>query len=193
MNQRLERVGQVIRDEISSILQRDIHDPLIGFVTIMEVSVSPDLRFARVYYSVLGDDEQVRASTKGLTRARKFINGLLGERLELRYIPKLRFILDETAAKAQRMEQLLNEEQARLGLPASPSPAAESDPTVPTAGQSFPAEPTGDAESNLADEGDDGAWDDDESDDYDDDDFDEDDEYADCTVDDDDYEETADE
>ena len=114
MNTRLERVSQLIRDEISSILRRDIHDPLIGFVTITDVRVSPDLRHARVFFSVLGSDEQVRDSIKGLLRARKHINALLGDRLALRYIPKLQFQYDETAARAQRMEQLLKSEHEVL-------------------------------------------------------------------------------
>ena len=90
MNQRLERVGRLIREEISDILRREIHDPLIGFVTITECEVSPDLRFARVFFSVLGDDEQVEASTKGLLRARKWINARLAERIDLRFVPKIR-------------------------------------------------------------------------------------------------------
>jgi len=115
MNARLERVGQLIRAEIADILQRDIHDPLIGFVTLTEVEVSPDLRHARVFFSVLGTPEQVKDSIKGVLRARKHINALLADRIDLRYIPKLRFVYDETAAKAQRMAQLLREEQAQLG------------------------------------------------------------------------------
>lgn len=114
MNTRLERVSQLIRDEISSILRRDIHDPLIGFVTITDVRVSPDLRHAKVFFSVLGTDEQVKDSIKGVLRARKHINALLAERLDLRYIPKLHFQYDETAARAQRMEQLLNSEHEVL-------------------------------------------------------------------------------
>lgn len=114
MNQRLERINNLIRDEISAMLRKDLHDPLIGFVTITDVEVSPDLRHAKVFFSVLGDPEQVQNSIKGLLRARKFINSRLAERIELRYIPKLRFILDETAAKAQRMATLLHQEQAQL-------------------------------------------------------------------------------
>ena len=114
MNQRLERINNIIRDEISSMLRRDLHDPLIGFVTITEVEVSPDLRHAKVFFSVLGDADQVRNSIKGLLRARKFINSRLAERVELRYIPRLRFVLDDTAAKAQRMAQLLTAEQDQL-------------------------------------------------------------------------------
>jgi len=115
MNTRLERVGQVIRDEIADILRRDIDDPLIGFVTLTEVDVSPDLRHARVFFSVLGTPEQIKDSIKGVLRARKHINALLADRVDLRYIPKLRFVYDETAEKAQRMERLLHDEGGNLG------------------------------------------------------------------------------
>ena len=115
MNTRLERVGQLIRDEIADILRREIHDPLIGFVTLTEVEVSSDLRHAKVFFSVLGTPEQVQDSIKGLLRARKHINALLADRIDLRYIPKLRFVYDETAAKAQRMEQLLHDQHETLG------------------------------------------------------------------------------
>ena len=123
MSQRLERINQLLRDEISSILLRDLHDPLIGFVTITEVEVSPDLHFARVFFSVLGNAEQVQASTKGLRRARKYINARVAERVELRFIPKLRFQLDETAAHAQQMAELLRAEHQQHGdAPVPPPP-----------------------------------------------------------------------
>lgn len=115
MNTRLERISQMIRDEIADILRRDIDDPLIGFVTLTEVEVSPDLRFAKVFFSVLGTPEEIKDSIKGILRARKHINALLADRIDLRYIPKLRFVYDETAAKAQRMAQLLNAEGGKLG------------------------------------------------------------------------------
>ena len=115
MNTRLERVAQMIRDEIAGILRRDIHDPLIGFVTLTEVEVSPDLRHAKVFFSVLGTPEQVQDSIKGILRARKHINALVAERIDLRYIPKLHFVYDDTAAKAQRMAELLRAEQEALG------------------------------------------------------------------------------
>ena len=115
MNTRLERVGQLIRDEIADILRREITDPLIGFVTLTEVEVSPDLRHAKVFFSVLGTPEQVQDSIKGMLRARKHINSLLADRIDLRYIPKLHFVYDDTAAKAQRMAELLRSEQEVLG------------------------------------------------------------------------------
>lgn len=122
MNTRLERVGKLIRDEISDLLHRDLHDPLIGFVTITEVKVSSDLRHATVFFSVLGNPEQVAASTKGLLRARKYLNARLGERLDLRFTPKLRFRLDETAARAQRLESILHTEHDKFGEAPPPEP-----------------------------------------------------------------------
>jgi ribosome-binding factor A len=115
-SQRQESVGRELQREISRILRLDIDDPLIGFVTITDVEMSPDLRHATVYFSVLGDEEQKRESGKGIRRAAKYIRGLIAERMELRYTPSLRFELDETAEKAQRIEELLRQEAEELEL-----------------------------------------------------------------------------
>lgn len=161
MNLRLERVAQLIRDEIAQMLRRDIHDPLIGFVTITDVEVSPDLRHAKVFFSVLGDEEQVKNSIKGLLRARKYMNARLSETIELRYIPKLRFIYDETALKAQRMAEALRREHETLA------------PTLEAHAAQEAAIPAAEAEAEEADEfGDDEDWD--EENDLDDEDFDDD-------------------
>ncbi len=106
--QRQLRVNNLLQQEIASILRREITDPHVGFVTITGVEVSVDLRHARVFVSVLGDETAKKESMSALVRARNFIRGLLGDRLDLRYVPALRFQLDETAEKAQQMEILLN-------------------------------------------------------------------------------------
>ncbi|MGM0493190.1 MAG: 30S ribosome-binding factor RbfA [Armatimonadota bacterium] len=111
---RQESVARELQEEIGRIIDREIDDPLIGFVTITGVDISPDLRHARVYYSVLGDDEQKRESGRGVRRAAKYIRGLIAERMDLRYTPTLRFELDETAEKAQRIEDLLRREAEEL-------------------------------------------------------------------------------
>ena len=113
---RMESVARELQEEIARIIRVDIDDPLIGFVTITDVDITPDLRHARVYYSVLGDDEQKRECGKGIRRAAKYIRGMIAERLDLRYTPALRFELDETAEKAQRIEQLLRQEADELEL-----------------------------------------------------------------------------
>ncbi len=113
---RMESVGRELQKEISRILREDIDDPLIGFVTITDVEMSPDLKHAKVYFSVLGDEEEKRETGKGIRRAGKFIRGLIAERMDLRYTPTLRFELDETAEKAQRIEKLLRQEAEELDL-----------------------------------------------------------------------------
>jgi len=113
---RMESVGRELQEEIAEIVRTEIDDPLIGFVTITDVEMSPDLKHARVYFSVLGDEQEKRDSARGIRRAAKFIRGRIAERVELRYVPTLRFVLDETAERAQRIEMLLRREAEELHL-----------------------------------------------------------------------------
>lgn len=106
---RMESVGREVQREIANIVRDEIDDPLVGFVTITEVDMSADLRHARVYFSVLGDDDAKENAGRGLRRAAKFIRGLIGERMALRNVPKLRFYLDETAERAQRIEGIIRD------------------------------------------------------------------------------------
>lgn len=105
--QRQLRVGNLLQREISDIMRREMEDPDIGFATVTGVEVSADLRHARVFVSVLGDEFAKRDTMRALIRGRKFVRGLLGKRLDLRRIPELQFRLDETAERAQRMAVLL--------------------------------------------------------------------------------------
>ncbi|NLO07487.1 MAG: 30S ribosome-binding factor RbfA [candidate division WS1 bacterium] len=114
--QRMESVGRELQQEIAEIIRTEIDDPRIGFLTITGVDLSPDLRHARVYYSVLGDEQQKLDSGRGIRRAARFIRGRLAERLNLRYTPTLRFLIDETPERAQRIEQLLRQEAEELEL-----------------------------------------------------------------------------
>jgi len=113
---RMESVGRELQEEIAEIVRTEIDDPLIGFVTITDVEMSPDLKHARVYFSVLGDEQEKRDTARGIRRAAKFIRGRIAERVELRYVPTLRFVLDETAERAQRIEMLLRQEAEELHL-----------------------------------------------------------------------------
>ena len=107
--QRQLRVNALLHHEIADIVRRDLADPDIGFITITGVEVSADLRHARVFLSVLGDEQATRRSMGAVIRARKVIRGLLGDRLDMRYVPELTIKLDDTAERAQRMETLLRE------------------------------------------------------------------------------------
>jgi ribosome-binding factor A len=104
---RPERVGEAIRQELSVILQRDVHDPGIGFVTLTRVKVSPDLQVVRVYYTVIGDEKTRKETAKALTRATPFLRRQIGGRVNLRRVPELHFQYDEDIEKQDRIEKIL--------------------------------------------------------------------------------------
>lgn len=115
---RRQQVGDLIRDHVSEIIQREMRDPRLGFVTITRVEVSPDIRMANISASVYGSDEEQRDALVALTRATGFIRRELGERLEMRFVPELRFRLDRSMQHAENVARLLNqiedEDRARL-------------------------------------------------------------------------------
>ena len=106
---RRERLGDQLRVEIADLIQKEVRDPRVGFVTVTEVRMSPDLKHARVYVSILGDEAQTAESLDALERSRGFLKSQIGHRLKLRYVPQLRFVLDETLDKSARIESLLKE------------------------------------------------------------------------------------
>jgi ribosome-binding factor A len=124
---RPERVGEAIREELSKLLAREVHDPGIGFITLTKVSVTADLQIARVYYTTLGDDKAQRESAKALARAVPFLRRQIGSRIRLRRVPELSFFYDQSIARGDRIEQILQDLK---------SEAASRDADAPEAGQS---------------------------------------------------------
>jgi ribosome-binding factor A len=108
---RPERIGEELRQELSQILAREVHDPGIGFVTLTRVKVSPDLQVARVYYTIIGDDRVKRETKKALERATPFLRRHIAARVRLRRVPELHFQFDESVEKHDRIEQILLELQ----------------------------------------------------------------------------------
>jgi ribosome-binding factor A len=106
---RLDRVNQLIKEEISLLLQRELKDPRLGFVSVTEVETSKDLRQARVFVSVLGGDDQWKASMAALTSARGFIRNWLRQHLDLRVTPDLDFRPDHSMEHAARIQALLRD------------------------------------------------------------------------------------
>jgi len=104
---RLDRVNQLIREEISLVLQRELKDPRLGFVTVTEVETANDLRVAKVFVSVLGDESKWVSSFAALTSARGFIRNWLRGHLDLRVTPELDFRPDRSMAHAARIQELL--------------------------------------------------------------------------------------
>src|SRR3989338_659628 len=108
---RIEKINQQVKREIGMIIQRDLGDPRLQFVTITGVDVSKDLRHARISFSVLGDPAQVHAAQIALDRARGMIRVLLGQRMGIRHIPELFFSYDESIELSTRIEKTLKEIQ----------------------------------------------------------------------------------
>ena len=108
-SRRQRRVAELIHRELSLLLMLDARDPRLADVTITAVDVTPDLMQARVFFTVLGDDERVSEAQAGLQRATGFLRTQLAARIQLRFMPHLAFELDKSAAYGRRIDQLLDE------------------------------------------------------------------------------------
>lgn len=108
MSRRSNRVADLLRFEITDLIQREIQDPRIGLTSVTTVDLSPDLRNARVSFSVLGDDEKRASTIEALQKAKGFIKSRLAKRLRtMRRIPNLSFELDRGAEHSQHISDLL--------------------------------------------------------------------------------------
>ncbi len=105
---RADRVADQIRMEVADILARKIKDPRIGFVTVTDVDLSPDLRVARVYVTSFREGQSEAVALQGLSSAVGFVRGELGRRLELRYTPELIFCEDTSLKHGSRIDELLD-------------------------------------------------------------------------------------
>jgi ribosome-binding factor A len=106
-NIRSGRVGEQLKKELSQILQSELKDPRIGFITVTGVEVTGDLQQAKVYISVLGSDQQKEDTLKGLARATGFIRTELGRRIRLRLTPEIIFKFDQSIEYGSHIEKLL--------------------------------------------------------------------------------------
>src|SRR5437867_6980674 len=108
MSERLQRVSEELREILALEIQR-LKDPRLGFVTVTSVSVTPDLRKARVFYTVLGEDRDRAATRAALRSARSHLRSALGREVRIKFVPELEFLQDESAERSQRVEELLAE------------------------------------------------------------------------------------
>ncbi|MGZ9584592.1 30S ribosome-binding factor RbfA [Paenibacillus marinisediminis] len=106
---RAGRVGEQIKKELSQLIQMELKDPRIGFLTVTGVEVTNDLSMAKIYLSVLGDDEARENSLKALEKAKGFLRSELGKRIMLRHTPELVFKLDSSIEYGSRIERILND------------------------------------------------------------------------------------
>lgn len=105
MGIRTERVEQQLKKEISKILQEDLKNPRVGFVTVTRVELTGNLRFARVYFSILGEKEAQGEAIEAIKSAAGFVRKLIGERMKLKYVPEILFKFDESIEYSINLEK----------------------------------------------------------------------------------------
>jgi ribosome-binding factor A len=108
----MRRVDEAMRAVLSDAIAKDLQDPRVGFITVTGVKTSPDLRHARVYVSVLGDESERAASLEGLQAAHGFLQGRVSHSLGLKHTPALVFDYDESVDRGMRISELLEKAAA---------------------------------------------------------------------------------
>jgi len=106
MRLRPERVQEALRQEISRVALEEIKDPRIGFLTITKVELTKDLRYAKVYFSVLGGAKEKALALKGLNSAKGYIKGIVADRINLRLVPEISFRIDESIEHTKEIYDL---------------------------------------------------------------------------------------
>src|SRR3954468_19182273 len=129
MTQRTDRIDELLREEMTTILARDVDDPRIGFATVTNIETTPDLRHARVLVSVIGQPEERTSTLAAMGHAMPFVRRELGKRLRLKRIPEFHLELDDSVERGTRILHLLDELGAggrggrrRAGPPAAAPP-----------------------------------------------------------------------
>lgn len=106
---RARRVGELLQRELARLIQEKLKDPRVGLVTVSHVGVSPDLRQAKVYVTVLGEEKNIQEQLKILNKAAGFLQHGLSQRVKLRVIPCLRFVYDDSIERGRHLSALIEE------------------------------------------------------------------------------------
>lgn len=104
---RIEKIQELMKQEISQIILQELKDPRIGFVTVTQVEVTRDLSSAKVFVSIFGDDEKIARTWAGLNSSLGFIRREIGHRIRLRVTPELKFVLDKSLDYSDHIQKLL--------------------------------------------------------------------------------------
>ena len=104
---RIEKLQELIKQEMSKMLLTDLKDPRIGFVTVTDVEMTGDLREAKIYVSIMGGEDKVKSSLEGLQSALGFIRREIGQRVRLRFTPEISFALDTSLDYGDHIQKLL--------------------------------------------------------------------------------------
>lgn len=108
---RTDRINSLLQRELGKLISEELRDPRIVFATVTAVETAPDLKQARVFVSVLGDDDAIRSTMAALEVAKRHLRHELGERADLRQVPNLVFVSDTSAARSIRIDTLLRKSQ----------------------------------------------------------------------------------
>jgi len=106
---RVEKLQELMKQEISDIVLHELKDPRIGFVTVTSVACTEDLREAKIYVSIMGDEKAARDSLHGLNSSLGFVRREIGRRIRLRFTPEISFALDASLDYSDHIQRLLNE------------------------------------------------------------------------------------
>jgi len=109
MYKRSEKIAEAVHELISGLLVKGLKDPRIGFVTITAVEVTDDLHLAKVYFTVIGSDEEKKAAQEGLNSSRSFIRREMGKQMKMRYTPDIVFRYDTSLEYGNRIDSLLKD------------------------------------------------------------------------------------
>jgi len=108
-NKRAVRVGELLKEEISQIVLREMKDPRIGFVSVTDVEVSGDLRHAKVFISVYGSDQEKKETLEGLQQAQGFVRKLVGERIKIHHTPEIIFRYDDSIENGVHISEIIKD------------------------------------------------------------------------------------
>ncbi|MBI5214664.1 MAG: 30S ribosome-binding factor RbfA [Ignavibacteriae bacterium] len=109
MSMRMERVASVIKEEIGVLFSREFNNPQYGFITVTEVHMTPDLKIAKVYVSIFGNEEVKQKTLNYLEEQKPHVRQIIGSHVRLKFTPSVQFYLDETMDRVSRIEQLIKQ------------------------------------------------------------------------------------
>jgi ribosome-binding factor A len=109
MSLRTERVASLLKKEISTFLNREYRDPSYGFMTVTDVQISPDLRNAKIYLSIMGSKDKKDATLRMIESHKGEIRYFIGSHIRLKFTPSIQFFIDETLDHAERINQLIKQ------------------------------------------------------------------------------------
>ena len=141
-HQRSDRVAAAIREEVANFLAEGVKDPRVtALVTVTGVEMTRDLRHAKVFVSIMGEDSQRASTIEGLASVQGFLRSRLARSLSLRVAPEVQFVMDESVARAARIETLLNQIRATTPPATDASADAGTDRGVDAGGSGSDGDP----------------------------------------------------